>query len=152
MKRGEIYYIKRRDTVGAETAGARPGVIVSNNALNATSSVVEVVYLTTQPKKNLPTHVAISSTGVQSTALCEQIDAVSVMLVGDYCGTCSEQEMQGIDQALMASLGIAVEGVKLTGDSIELLHTTKAYEELDRVIAERDRYARIIDRILGGAV
>lgn len=117
MKRGEIYYISRRANlnVGAEIAKARPAVIVSNNALNATAEVVEVVYLTTSPKKDLPEHVCINSTGVPSTVLCEQIDHVSVQLVDNYCGTCTEEEMAAIDQALLASLGIA-EPTKTAGN------------------------------------
>lgn len=106
MKRGEIYYIARRDTIGAETAKARPAVIVSNDALNATSEVVEVVYLTTQPKKEMPTHVEIKATGCESTALCEHIDHVSILLVGDYCGACSAEEMDAINTALAMSLGL----------------------------------------------
>lgn len=106
MKRGDIYYISRRDTIGAETMKARPAVIISNNALNETSEVIEVAYLTTQPKKDLPTHVVIRSTGRPSTVLCEHIDHISTLLVGDYCGTCTEEEMRAIDAALLASLGI----------------------------------------------
>lgn len=107
MKRGEIYYIARRGAVGAEIQNARPAIIVSNDILNTTSGVVEVVYLTAQPKKNLPTHATIEATGMTSTALCEQIDAVSVLLVGDYCGTCSEAEMEAVNRALCASLDLA---------------------------------------------
>lgn len=108
MKRGEVYYINRRAelNVGSEVAKSRPGIIVSNNAINDTAEVVEVVYLTTSPKKDLPTHVTINATGVTSTALCEQIDHVSVRLVGDYCGTCTAEEMIAIDNALLRSLGI----------------------------------------------
>lgn len=108
MKRGEIYFIKRRSelSLGSETAKSRPGIIVSNNVLNATSDVVEVVYLTTQPKKNLPTHVDINATGLPSVALCEQIDHVSVLLLGNLCGECSAEEMTAIDRALLCSLGI----------------------------------------------
>ena len=106
MKRGEIYYIANRDAVGAETAKSRPGVIVSHDALNNTSEVVEVVYLTTRPKKDLPTHAEILATGRPSVALCEQIDHVSVQLVGNYCGTCSAKEMDDINAALMHSLSL----------------------------------------------
>lgn len=106
MKRGEIYYIHMRPTVGAEISKARPAVIVSNNALNQTSDVVEVVYLTTQPKKEMPTHAVINATGVESTVLCEQINTVSTLLVGDYCGTCTEEEMVAIDHGLLASLDL----------------------------------------------
>lgn len=107
MKRGDIYYIQRHDTVGAEIMKARPGVIVSHDALNSTSDVVEVVYLTSQPKKPLPTHVRIESTGRISTALCEHIDHVSSLLVGDYCGRCTDAEMDAIDTALMCSLSLS---------------------------------------------
>ena len=109
MKRGDIYYIKKRHTTGSEIWGSRPGIIVSNDALNATSPVVEVVYLTTRPKKDLPTHVSILSTGNNSTACCEQIDSVSIELIGDSMGFCTAEEMAAIDQALLASLGISVE-------------------------------------------
>lgn len=52
MKRGEIYYIEStyRET-GSEQRGGRPAVIVSNDKNNENSEVVEVVYMTTKPKK-----------------------------------------------------------------------------------------------------
>lgn len=149
MKRGEIYYIDRRDTIGAETRKARPAVIVSNDVLNATSEVVEVVYLTTQPKKEMPTHVTIWATGVESTALCEHIDHVSTMLVGDYCGTCTEEEMDAIDKALLCSLSLeqpATEEPKAA--TKRTLQEMRLTEELERAWAERDRYAKMLDFLL----
>ena len=106
MKRGEIYFIAHRSTIGSEIAKGRPAIIVSNDALNATSDVVEVVFLTTKPKKELPTHVTINATGIPSTALCEQVNSVSKALVGDYFGRCTEEEMREISVALMRSLGL----------------------------------------------
>lgn len=106
MKRGEIYYIAHHYTVGSEMAKGRPAVIVSADALNATAEVVEVVFLTTKPKKEMPTHVSIHSSRLPSTACCEQITTVSKSLVGDYFGRCTEEEMADIDRALMASLDL----------------------------------------------
>lgn len=106
MRRGDIHYIQRHDTVGTEIMKARPGVIVSHDGLNATSDVVEVVYLTTQAKKDMPTHVPIQSTGRPSTALCEHIDYVSTQLVGDYCGRCTDEEMDAINTALRHALSL----------------------------------------------
>jgi mRNA interferase MazF len=148
MKRGEIYYIQRRNdlSIGSETMKSRPAVIVSSNALNATSEVVEVVYLTTSPKKELPTHASINATGVESTVLCEQIDRVSIHLVGDYCGTCSVEEMAGIDAALMCSLGLA----NKPGEDLnkwQTLAKTSA-EAMRNIMAERDRYAKVLDMLL----
>lgn len=147
MRRGEIYFIQRRSTVGAEIAKARPAVIVSNNALNATSEVVEVVYLTTAPKKDLPTHVTIKSTGVTSSALCEQIDHVSKTLIDNWLGVCSADEMQAIDHALLLSLGLGeqAEHGERERKSAEIAQLTA---ELVQAQAERDRYEKIVDRLL----
>lgn len=156
MKRGDIFYIQYRNTIGAEIAKGRPAVIVSANALNATSEVVEVVYLTTQPKKNLPTHVTISSSGTPSTVCCEQIDSVSKLLVGDYFGACTSAELNAIDAALLVSLGITVpkehevalpEPEKPFGILAEA--ENKALRtELDDLRAKCARYVKIIDRLL----
>ena len=70
IKRGDIWYIESGYSVGSEQRAGRPAIVVS-------SGTVEVVYLTTQPKRDLPTHVTISSLSRESTALCEQITSVS---------------------------------------------------------------------------
>ena len=79
VKRGEIYYISRGGyNTGSEQQADRPGVIVSNDKNNKNSQTLEVVYLTTRPKNELPTHCTIRSTGRVSTVLCEQIHTVAV--------------------------------------------------------------------------
>lgn len=150
MKRGDIYYIEKHDAYGSEIRKARPGVIVSNDMLNQTSDVVEVVYLTTQPKKELPTHAIINSSGCESTALCEQVDSVSLRLVGNYCGTCTPDEMLAIDRALCASLDLA-SARRLRDDRVATLvpdRDRRLLDELERVKAERDRYAKMLDYFL----
>lgn len=149
MKRGEIYYITRRDTIGAEIKKSRPGVIVSSDDLNRGAGVVEVVYLTCQPKKGMGTHAIIHATGVTSTVLCEQIDTVSTDLVGTYCGTCTAEEMERIDYALLASLGL--DYFKYSGTHIEQAADEQdLLDELERLREERDRYAKMVDYFLGG--
>lgn len=104
-RRGEIYYIESVwNSVGSEQRGTRPAVIVSNEKNNRFSSTVEVVFMTTQPKNDMPTHVTILSTGRPSTVLCEQINTVSIERIADYCGECSDEEMKKIDEALLISL------------------------------------------------
>ena len=106
-KRGEIFYIiKDSAQVGSEIYHGRPAVIVSNDFLNATAAVVEVVFLTTQPRKEMGTHVKINSTGRTSTACCEQITSVAVEKLGDYVCSCTDQEMQEIDVAIARSLAL----------------------------------------------
>ena len=107
VSRGEVYYIMPAEyTVGSEQMAGRPAIIVSNDKNNTYSSVVEVVYLTTQPKNDLPTHVTIRSTSRESTALCEQIQSVSAQRIGSWCAKCTQAEMDAVDKALQISLGI----------------------------------------------
>lgn len=107
MKRGDIFYIARGGAVtGSEQYADRPAIIVSNNECNKHSSVIEVVYITTQPKADLPTHVTIRSTGRTSIALCEQVSSISTDRVNNYIGQVTDQEMKNIDIALMISLGL----------------------------------------------
>lgn len=71
IKRGEMFYISRGGVSysGSEQHSDRPAVVVSNDKNNENSNVVEVVYMTTQPKTDLPTHVTVRSTGRPSTVL-----------------------------------------------------------------------------------
>lgn len=130
IKRGEIFYIARGATSGSEQFADRPAVVVSNDENNKHSGVIEVVYLTTAPKTDLPTHVIIRSTGRTSTVLCEQVTSVSVDRVNKYIGQVSEQEMKNIDIALMISLAIG-----------EDTKSSKAYRE------ERRRQQEEIERL-----
>ena len=52
-RRGEIYYINNasKEHVGSEMKKDRPAVIVSCDANNKHSDVLEVVFLTSAPKK-----------------------------------------------------------------------------------------------------
>lgn len=105
MKRGEIYYIEStyRET-GSEQRGGRPAVIVSNDKNNENSEVVEVVYMTTKPKNDLPTHVFIRSALSPSTVLCEQVNSVSVKRIGTLIGKLTKSELAAVDSALAISL------------------------------------------------
>ena len=119
IKRGDIWYVESSyAAVGSEQRPGRPAIVVSNDKNNQHSSTVEMVYLTTQPKHDLPTHVTIRSTNRVSTAICEQITTVAVERIGSYCGQASDEEMAAIDRAMLVSLGIqygdAAEEIKET--------------------------------------
>lgn len=108
-KRGEIYYIERGYTAGSEQAAGRPAVIVSNDAGNKHSDCVTVVYLTTQPKTELPTHVFINSAQKVSIALCECVGNVSKERIGSFYGKVTGGEMQQINEALRVALALPAE-------------------------------------------
>lgn len=164
MKRGEIYYIESNNReVGHEQWAGRPAVIVSADAVNNTSGVVNVVYMTTQPKYDSPTHVTTRSTGRVSTILCEQCTSVSKTRVHDYVGKLTDSELQAVDAALMVSLGLDPYIAEPTEEAPEEKTTTNNYvihaSDDSRVLVavletERDVYKRLYEelqeRILNG--
>lgn len=91
---------------GSEQTADRPAVIVSNDIGNRHAPIVELVYLTTRKKVNLPTHVYIGSAEKPSIALCEQIVTVCKSRLQRHIGSVTAEEMQNIDKALTKSLGI----------------------------------------------
>ncbi len=146
VKRGEIYYIEKSPSFaasGSEMYAGRPAVVVSNESNNGNSSVIEVVYLTTQPKHDLPTHVVIRSAKKNSIAICEQVTSVCVDRIGDYIGTCTDLEMQQVDIALAISLGLDAEH-----SGFVELHDTASNDAIIRLEAERDVYKQLYEQML----
>ena len=93
------------------------------------------MYLTTQEKKPLPTHVKINSSKYPSTVLCEQIDTVNKDKVGDYIGQCSMAEMKRIDAALAISIGIGtnIKGNELVKKWAEAANEVEKHEKKERL-------------------
>ena len=135
IKRGEMFYISRGGASynGSEQHADRPAVVVSNNKNNENSNVVEVVYMTTQPKTDLPTHVTIRSTGRISTVLCEQVYSVSTERIGTYIGEATDKEMENIDIALMISLQLD-NGIKTAKEYYKTIKEQQ--EEIDSLKRE----------------
>lgn len=110
IHRGQIYYIAgdaEHKPVGCEMWPERPGVIVSSEVGNTYSQIVQVVYLTTKPKRLSPIHVPVRVNQRPSLALCEQIHTVDKSRLRQLMHTLSEEEMGEIDAALQVSLGIS---------------------------------------------
>lgn len=162
VRRGEIYYVDKFGTqVGSEMITGRPAVIVSNDKNNRFSSTVEVVWLTGQPKTDLPTHVTIRSTrATVSTALCEQITSISKERLGNFMAICTNEEMRQIDAALMISLGIngvangEEDGADFDADGEqdyeegEDTYESETSAEMAKIEAERDVYKTLYNELL----
>ena len=137
IKRGDIFYIQNAKfyTTDPENKSGRPGVIVSCDELNAHSSVVEVVYLTTKDKRPMPTHTDVLCK-VPSTSICENINTVPKERLGDFVRTCTVAEMAAIERGMLHSLGIA---------AVPLIEREREDEELDltKISVEKDLYKRL---------
>ena len=113
------------------------------------SSVVEVVYLTTKPKTDLPTHVDIRTSSQPSIALCEQISSVSTDRIGDYIGTCSEQEMLMLDAAMAISIDINFNNVKPeTNKEEKSVQKYDSNKELIKAETEKELYKNLYFELL----
>lgn len=110
-KRGEIYWIDRnpnKPTIGAVERPQRPGIIVSNDDLNADSRTVMVVFLTASPaaRSDTPTRCTINSSKKPSVAICEQVTTIDQTQLGYYIGAVTEVELITIENCIRKALGI----------------------------------------------
>lgn len=151
--RGDIFYIKPIQSRGYyapfDLKEGRPAIIVSNNMCNKHSDRIEVVYLTTSDKKPLPTHVDVICRQ-KSTALCEQIYTVMKDQVGEFVRSCTAEEMQRIDEALMVSLGIAFPEPIREEEPFRMQIKGFCAEEPspDTIKTERDLYKKLYEQLL----
>lgn len=141
--RGDIFFISSAPVAGSEQGGHRPGVIVSNDLANRYSPNVEVVFLTSQEKKPMPTHVPVLCK-VPSTALCENIQTVSKERLDGFVRSCTTEEMKKIDTALLCSLGIHAPAAVGGGTQV----STPAPAAVSEAEIERNLYKALYEQLL----
>ena len=147
VRRGDVYYINNnRGQRGNEIRKDRPAVVVSADFLNKHSGDVVVVFLTSQPKKDMSTHVTIRTTGRVSEALCEQPTTVSVERLNNRIGSVTDREMQQIDIALQIALKLDA-GADTKG-YVENQSGGASREQMIRLEAERDTYMKLYEDMI----
>lgn len=103
--RGEVYWLKDRDSIGVEPHLKRPICIVSSDVGNTKSLAVIGASMTSKYKWgviNVPTR----ATGKQSFVMCDHIYYLDKSRLEVYVGTLSEQEMVEVDRGLNYALGL----------------------------------------------
>lgn len=110
-KKGDIVWVDLGDVIGSEQGGTRPAVIIQNNLGNKVSPCVIVGVITSQEKKDMPTHVEVSpdyESGLYkpSTVLLEQIRTIDKKRILKRAGQIGESMIQCINKALCVSLGL----------------------------------------------
>ena len=154
VKRGDIFYISYsknfNDSYSYDTTG-RPGVIVSDDHLNRGSEYVEVVYLTTKIKRDMPTHVDVFCK-TPSTALCETIHTVEKDRIGTYVRTVSDEEMEGIERGLRRSLGMNVPVTSVNDAEPNNDMGLASMQKEIQLTAERDMFKKLYEDLLSKVV
>ena len=131
-------------------AQGRPAIVVSRQCFARTSPVQQVVFLTTRDKPNLETHVQIMSTGIPSTAICEQVNSVAVERFGDRCGVCTPEEMERIDEAIAWGLGLEprLDVGPITDGEDDAADDADTAGELLIAETQRDAYREMYEHLL----
>lgn len=139
IKRKEIWYIKNNTAVGGEIVGNRPFLVIGNEKTIQINKTVIGVYLTKTPRSESPFHVTIK-TNVMSTAICEQINTVSIDRFVNKVGEITDVELALIEKAIINALGIKINNssnIFHSPDYIslktELLVYKKIYEDYIRI-------------------
>ncbi len=148
IKRGDIFYVSGGHSTGSEQRSGRPAIVVSNDCNNENSATVEMVYLTTRPKHDMPTHVIIRSLSRQSTAICEQITTVAVERIGRYQGHVTKAEMLALEEAMLISLNMNT--VRQSADDAQLL--TDLMTQLAEAEARCEILQQMYDSLLSRVV
>ena len=96
---------------GSEQGGVRPVIVIQNNTGNQYSPTLIVAAVTAQKAKKAgqPTHYLLRNNPAlprSSVVLLEQIRTIDKHRIQRYLGKIDQAEMQKIDSALLASLGL----------------------------------------------
>lgn len=140
MYRGDIFYMENTD--GSE----KPVIIITpDEILEKNPDYVYTILMTTKEKDQSPTHVEVMCK-VPSVALCERIYGTNVEKIGEYIRSCTEEEIQKVDEAIMLALGITENNNATDQERIKQLEEQleKEKETSDRILTkfreETERY------------
>ena len=112
MKRGEVYDARLDPVEGSEQGGTRPVIIVSREAINASSPLVMAVPCTTYRvgRRLYPSQIRIKAPngGLErdTIALGEQLRTLSKTRLIRLRGILSNQTMLQLNQALLIALDL----------------------------------------------
>lgn len=110
VMRGEVWYAQLDPVTGHEQGGDRPCLVVSNNMLNQSPSLLVTVLPITRKERPLPTRIEIvppnGGCTERSFIICEQIRTVSKDRLRRRCGDIHRGTMQLVESVLKQILAI----------------------------------------------
>lgn len=110
IRRGQVYIADLGSGQGSEQQGVRPVLIIQNDVGNHFGNTVLVVPITSQMKKDMPTHMRISqgTAGLtkDSTALIEQMRTVDKSRLRHCIGVFTSEMMSVVNNKIMIQVGL----------------------------------------------
>lgn len=112
VRRGDVVWVDLGKPEGSEQGGIRPAVVIQNDDGNKHSPCVIVSPITSQFRRPMVTHVGVDpskETGLYkpSIVITEQIRTIDKSKVLSKVGKLSDNLMNCINRALIASLALA---------------------------------------------
>jgi mRNA interferase MazF len=114
VRRAEVYQARLDPVEGSEQAGTRPVIVVSRDAINASSTVVLVIPCTTYRvgQRIYPSQILIRAPDggldVDSVALAEQVRALAKKRFGRLRGVLNATTMAQLEKALIIALDLGL--------------------------------------------
>lgn len=116
-----------------------PAVVVSATEVIEETGCAQVAWLTNKEENSSSTHAKVMCM-TPSVAICEKLSFAYLDRFGEYIRTCTEKEIQDIDNAMLATFGI--ERQNDNADCEEIRTLKKELEEKQREIEEMKVSAR----------
>ena len=104
MLRGDVYRFRLPKGIGHEQHGDRYGVVVQADEF--LPRTVVIVAPTSRSARAASFRPEAEVAGETTLVLVEQIGAVDARRLGEFAGHLTHEEMWGVDEALLAVLGL----------------------------------------------
>lgn len=101
MRRYEIYWTRLDPVEGSEMGKTRPSVIISDDLRNRFLRTVVVCPLTSVPRPQWRTRLAILCAGKPADVCVEQIRVLSKARLGERMGALTDQEARELRELLV---------------------------------------------------
>lgn len=100
FERGEVYWVRMDNGFGGEQGVGRPGVVLTENSVNAKCSTVTIAFMSTKHHASNPFYLPVEATGITSYVVLNQIMTYDKTRIGKYMGMLNSAEQKAVDDAL----------------------------------------------------
>jgi len=106
MKRGEVWWVNFKPSIGGEIRKKRPAIIVSNDAANKYLNRIQVVPVTSKTEHLYPGEAYVTVAGKKGKAMADQVATVGKIRLSKRIGVLSGEDMKKVGEAIKVQLDL----------------------------------------------